>query len=102
MKRHWAKLSELISEHKAAKQANLIGVLNPIIAGWANYDRAVVNTRPAVGSTANCLRSRLPSPFSPAPPHGSALGSPSIWGTTPSQSWEFRDRTGRHQPARAR
>jgi RNA-directed DNA polymerase len=37
VKRHWVKLSETISQHKAAKQANLIGVLNPIIAGWANY-----------------------------------------------------------------
>src|SRR5712691_2235211 len=33
MKRHWAALSAQISQHKAAKQANLIGILNPIIAG---------------------------------------------------------------------
>jgi len=45
MKRHWAMLSALISQHKAAKQANLIGILNPIIAGWANYYSAVVSTR---------------------------------------------------------
>ena len=45
VKRHWARLSALISQHKAAKQANLIGVLNPIIAGWANYYRAVVSTK---------------------------------------------------------
>jgi RNA-directed DNA polymerase len=44
VKRHWAQLSERINQHKAAKQANLIGVLNPIIAGWANYYRAVVST----------------------------------------------------------
>jgi RNA-directed DNA polymerase len=36
-KRHGARLSELISQHRAAKQANLLGVLNPISAGWANY-----------------------------------------------------------------
>jgi RNA-directed DNA polymerase len=40
VKRHWATLSALISQHKAAKQANLIGILNPIIAGWANYYNA--------------------------------------------------------------
>jgi len=45
MKRHWATLSALISQHKAAKQANLIGILNPLIAGWANYYSAVVSTR---------------------------------------------------------
>jgi RNA-directed DNA polymerase len=36
VKRHWARLSELISQNKAAQQANLIGVLNPVSAGWAN------------------------------------------------------------------
>jgi RNA-directed DNA polymerase len=45
VKRHWATLSERISQNKAAKQANLIGVLNPVIAGWANYSRAVVSTK---------------------------------------------------------
>ena len=45
VKRHWARLSELISQNKAAKQANLIGVLNPVIAGWANYYSAVVSTK---------------------------------------------------------
>ena len=45
VQRHWTTLSALISQHKAAKQANLIGILNPIIAGWANYYSAVVSTR---------------------------------------------------------
>jgi hypothetical protein len=45
VKRHWATLSERIRQHKAAKQATLIGILNPVIAGWANYSRAVGSTK---------------------------------------------------------
>jgi len=40
-----AKVKELFSEHKTAKQENLIGVLNPVIRGWANYHRAVSASR---------------------------------------------------------
>jgi RNA-directed DNA polymerase len=36
-----AKVKEIFSENKTAKQQNLIGVLNPVIRGWANYHRAV-------------------------------------------------------------
>jgi RNA-directed DNA polymerase len=45
IKRHHAQLSETISCNKAAKQINLIGLLNPIIIGWSNYYRAVVSKR---------------------------------------------------------
>jgi hypothetical protein len=37
VKRHWATRSALLSQHKAAKQVHLIGILTPISAGWANY-----------------------------------------------------------------
>jgi RNA-directed DNA polymerase len=45
VKRHWAKLSEIISRNKAAQQSHLIGLLNPVITGWANYYSAVVSTK---------------------------------------------------------
>jgi RNA-directed DNA polymerase len=45
VKRHWTTLSALLRQQKAATQANLIGILTPIIAGWANYYRAVVRTK---------------------------------------------------------
>ena len=32
-----AKVKEIFAENKAAKQENLIGVLNPVVRGWANY-----------------------------------------------------------------
>ena len=44
VQRHWARLSEIISRNKAARQVNLIGLLNPAITGWANYYSAVVST----------------------------------------------------------
>ncbi|HKA54235.1 MAG TPA: group II intron maturase-specific domain-containing protein, partial [Candidatus Binatia bacterium] len=43
MKRHDAQLKTIIAEHKATRQANLIGLLNPVIAGWSHYYRAVVS-----------------------------------------------------------
>src|SRR5262245_18755837 len=42
MKRHDAQLRTIIVEHKAARQAPLIGRLNPVIAGWRHYYSAVV------------------------------------------------------------
>jgi RNA-directed DNA polymerase len=44
IKRHYRQLAETVRRNKAAQQTNLIGLLNPIIAGWSNYYRAVVST----------------------------------------------------------
>ena len=35
-----AKVKEIFAKNKTAKQENLIGVLNPVVRGWANYHRA--------------------------------------------------------------
>jgi RNA-directed DNA polymerase len=45
IKRHGKELSECMHRNQAAKQENLIGLLNPKIAGWSNYYRAVVSTQ---------------------------------------------------------
>lgn len=37
VKAHLDKVREVIKANKTAKQANLIGLLNPILRGWANY-----------------------------------------------------------------
>jgi RNA-directed DNA polymerase len=42
IKAHLAKLREIIKANLSAKQANLIGLLNPVLRGWANYHRHVV------------------------------------------------------------
>jgi RNA-directed DNA polymerase len=94
VKRHWAKLSEIISRNKAAKQANLIGLLNPVIAGWANYYRAVVSTQ-----TFHLLDHRLYEKlrrwaFFRHPRKGRWWAISRYWDTTPGTSWTFRDRTG--------
>lgn len=41
--RHYRQLAEIVSRNKAARQENLIGLLNPVIAGWSHYYRAVVS-----------------------------------------------------------
>lgn len=42
IKAHLDKLRGIIKANAAAKQANLIGLLNPVLRGWANYHRHVV------------------------------------------------------------
>ena len=41
LKSHTESLRKAIKSHKAAPQEALIGKLNPIIRGWANYNRTV-------------------------------------------------------------
>jgi RNA-directed DNA polymerase len=94
VKRHWATLSALVSQHKAAKQANLIGILNPIIAGWANYYRAVVSTK-----TFHLLDHRLYEKlrrwaFCRHPRKNRRWAIQRSWDTTPGTSWAFRDSNG--------
>ena len=94
IKRHWVKLSEMISHNKAAKQANLIGILNPVIAGWANYYRAVVSKE-----TFQLLDHRLYEKlrrwaFFRHPRKGRRWAIARYWDITPGKSWEFRDRDG--------
>src|SRR4029450_12303878 len=94
VKRHWARLSELISHNKAAKQVNLIGGLNPLIAGWANYYSAVVSTK-----TFHLLDHRLYEKlrrwaFFRHPRKSRRWASQRYWDPTPGKSWAFRDRNG--------
>jgi RNA-directed DNA polymerase len=42
IKRHNGELREIVGEHQNVPQAALIGKLNPVIIGWANYYRTVV------------------------------------------------------------
>jgi len=42
VKNFLGKVRKVLKKHKTAKQRNLIGLLNPIIRGWANYHRHVV------------------------------------------------------------
>ena len=41
IKRHYARISEVISKHIASTQQLLISKLNPIVRGWSNYYRTV-------------------------------------------------------------
>lgn len=41
--RHYRELTECIDANRAAKQGNLIGLLNPKIIGWSNYFKTVVS-----------------------------------------------------------
>jgi len=43
MKVHYNRVASIIESHKSAPQAALIGHLNPVIRGWANYYSTVVS-----------------------------------------------------------
>ncbi|HYX51396.1 MAG TPA: group II intron reverse transcriptase/maturase, partial [Ktedonobacteraceae bacterium] len=45
IKRHMEEIGEKIRKLRSASQEQLIGTLNPIIRGWANYYRTVVAAR---------------------------------------------------------
>lgn len=45
IKRQIEKIGKIINAHKSASQGALIGKLNPVIKGWANYFSAVVSTK---------------------------------------------------------
>ena len=45
VKRHYRQLAETIGRNKTARQENLIRQLNPVIAGWSQYYRAVVSKK---------------------------------------------------------
>lgn len=38
-----SNIRQILRENKTAKQGNLIGLLNPLIAGWVNYHKHVVS-----------------------------------------------------------
>jgi RNA-directed DNA polymerase len=94
VKRHWAQLSELIGRNKAARQVNLIGLLNPLIAGWANYYSAVVSTK-----TFHLLDHRLYEKlrrwaFFRHPRKDRRWVVRRYWAITPGHSWDFREKDG--------
>jgi RNA-directed DNA polymerase len=43
IRRHVAELRKIVREHQGAPQEALLGRLNPVIMGWANYYRTVVS-----------------------------------------------------------
>ncbi|MBR8839972.1 MAG: group II intron reverse transcriptase/maturase [Stigonema ocellatum SAG 48.90 = DSM 106950] len=45
LQRHMQKIGDIIDAHKTAPQAALIGHLNPVIRGWANYYATVSSKR---------------------------------------------------------
>jgi RNA-directed DNA polymerase len=94
VKRHGAQLSERIRQHKAAKQAHRIGVLNPSIASWAKYSRAVVSTTTFPLLDHRLYEKRRRWAFFRHPRTGRRWAVQRYWDTTPGKRWEFREQDG--------
>jgi RNA-directed DNA polymerase len=93
-KRHGARLSEPISQHKAAQPAHRIGGLNPVIAGGANYSRAVVSPKTCHRLDHRRYEQLRRWAFFRHPRHGRRRVIRRYWDTPPGQSWAFRDSDG--------
>ena len=91
---HYRHLAEMINRNKTARQENLIGLLNPVIAGWSNYNRAVVSK--AVFQTLDQqLYHRLIRWARFRHPRKSGHWRISrYWEITPGKGWEFKATNG--------
>ena len=56
MKVHYNRVASIIESHKSAPQTALIGHLNPVIRGWANYYSAAVSRKLTQNKTTSCTR----------------------------------------------
>jgi RNA-directed DNA polymerase len=102
VKRPWARLSALSSQPKAAKPAKLIGLRNPLSAGWAHSSSAVVRTR-TFPLLAHRLYAKLRRwAFVRHPRQGRRWVVQRYGDTTSGTSWDFRDHKGPtlHRPTR--
>lgn len=89
IKRHKAKLSQIIDGYKTATQEKLIEILNPIILGWANYYSSV-NSKETFGDLDNWLYIKLRRwanrrhPMKPK-----KWIAEKYWHVSEKQKWEF-------------
>jgi RNA-directed DNA polymerase len=94
IKHHYRQLAETITQNKAARQENLIGLLNPVIAGWSNYYRAVVS-KDVFQTLDHKLYTRLARWARFRHPRKSRHWITNrYWDITPGNSWVFAARNG--------
>ena len=94
IKRHYAQLCEIIRNHRAARQENLIGQLNPVITGWSKYYRAVVS-KAVFQRLDNALYLRLARWARLRHPHkGRRWIAHKYWRTEEGKGWCFGTREG--------
>ena len=91
IKRHKDKLSQIIDGHKTATQEKLIGILNPIIVGWANYYSAV-NSKETFGDIDHWLYIKLRRWANRRHPMKSKQWiAKKYWTLDKTKKWEFSD-----------
>jgi len=95
IKRHYAQLCTIIRNNRAARQENLIGQLNPVIAGWSQYYRAVVS-KAVFQRLDNALYLRLARWARRRHPHqGRRWIAHKYWRIEEGKGWCFGTREGR-------
>jgi RNA-directed DNA polymerase len=92
--RHYAQLCEIIRNNQAARQGDLIGLLNPVIAGWSNYYSAVVS-KAVFQRLDHLLYLRLARWARYRHPHkGRRWIARRYWGIEEGAGWQFATKEG--------
>ncbi|HJZ59528.1 MAG TPA: group II intron reverse transcriptase/maturase, partial [Gemmataceae bacterium] len=95
MKRHYARLREVIERYQDAHQVTLIGSLNPLIRGWSNYF-SIGNSKRSFSKIGTVLFRRLLRwCYRRHPGKGKKWVVERYWRIVPGQGWRFENRTFR-------
>jgi len=89
IKGHYEKLAKIIEKHKAAPQQALIGKLNPVIKGWANYYKTACS-KETYGKLGHLLYGKLRAWANRRHPNKSRSWiTNKYWRTIGMNSWRF-------------
>jgi RNA-directed DNA polymerase len=92
VKRHIAKLREVLAEHRSSSQAALITRLNPIIRGWSNYYSTQASKKTFGRVDQTLFRMLLRWAFRRHPTRGKRWVVERYWDTRAGHGWYFRYR----------
>ena len=99
---HYDRVASIISSHKAAPQAALIGNLNPVITGWSNYYSTVVS-KDVYSSQDNLMYQKLKA-WAERRHTNYSKGevASKYWHTIGGKNWAFATRQEGKNPMRLR
>ena len=92
VKRHYAKVAEVITKHNSAPQTALVSKLNPILRGWSNYYKTVCSKEiySKLGHLTFVRLFRWATRRHPNKPHKWIVNK--YWNTVGGDNWVFGDK----------
>ena len=96
-KQHSRQLKRIIRTHKATAQADLIGMLNPVIKGWANYYARVISKRIFSKADSTLFQQLFAWAKRRHPLQGNRTIVSKYWKTIGGNRWVFSTHTRGHE-----